>query len=162
MVSVSPRQQNIRLLVISDDDDQRETLQRAVSTTGEVQVVASVGTERAEEAIQTFNPDAIVVNMRNRDSIAALRDRVHRAHGAGAEVQQVPGQREPSMDVLTPREAEVLALTAGGFSMKQIAHKLHRAHGTVARHRANIMRKLGLHDRVALTRFAIRNGLVDV
>jgi DNA-binding NarL/FixJ family response regulator len=161
LVSVSPRQQNIRLLVISDDDDQRQTLQKAVANTPEVQVVASVGTERAEEAIQTFNPDAIVVNMRNRDSIAALRERVSKA-GLGQEEPKVPGQREPSMDVFTPREAEVLALTAAGFSMKQIAHKLHRAHGTVARHRANIMRKLGLHDRVALTRFAIKHGLVDV
>lgn len=60
---------------------------------------------------------------------------------------------------LTAREREILALTAEGYTIKQIAQKLHRAYGTVARHRENIMNKLQLNDRVALTRFAIRTNL---
>lgn len=59
---------------------------------------------------------------------------------------------------LTMRERQVLALTAQGFSIKEIAHRLHRSYGTVASHRAHIMEKLDLHDRVALTRYALRMG----
>ncbi len=62
---------------------------------------------------------------------------------------------------LTERELEVLKLTAEGHSIKDIARKLHRAQGTIARHRENIMTKLKIHDRVALTRFAIRTNLIE-
>jgi len=65
------------------------------------------------------------------------------------------------LSLLTSREKEVLSLTATGMTLKEIARKLHRAYGTITRHRANIMIKLKLHDRVSLTRFAIRHGLTD-
>ncbi|MEC9372661.1 MAG: response regulator transcription factor [Planctomycetota bacterium] len=63
--------------------------------------------------------------------------------------------------LLSEREREVLALTAEGLSMKEIAQRLHRAYATVASHRNNIMEKLQMNDRVALTRFAIRVGLAE-
>jgi DNA-binding NarL/FixJ family response regulator len=62
---------------------------------------------------------------------------------------------------LTPRETEVIKLVAEGFSNRQIAKELVISEKTVQRHRANIMEKLGLHDRVGLTRYAIRCGLVE-
>ncbi len=62
---------------------------------------------------------------------------------------------------LTDKEKHILCLTALGLSINETAAQLHRAPGTVARHRANIMRKLEMHDKVALTRFAIRLGLVS-
>ena len=66
------------------------------------------------------------------------------------------------LGLLSEREREVLVLTAGGHSMKEIARRLNRAYATIATHRTRIMQKLDIHDKVALTRFAIRCGLVDV
>lgn len=61
---------------------------------------------------------------------------------------------------LTPREVEVLRLLALGLSKKEIADKLDLSIGTVNNHAANLMRKLDIHDRVKLTHFAIREGLI--
>ncbi len=64
-------------------------------------------------------------------------------------------------DPLTPREREVVKLVAEGHSNKQIAETLVISEKTVERHRANVMDKLGMRDRVALTRYAIRHGLIE-
>jgi DNA-binding NarL/FixJ family response regulator len=62
---------------------------------------------------------------------------------------------------LTDRETEVVKLVAEGLANRQIAEELVISEKTVQRHRANIMEKLGMHDRVELTRYAIRSGLVE-
>jgi DNA-binding NarL/FixJ family response regulator len=62
---------------------------------------------------------------------------------------------------LTPREQEILKLIAEAHSSKQIAALLTISIKTVERHRANILEKLGMRDRVELTRYAIRRGLVE-
>jgi DNA-binding NarL/FixJ family response regulator len=67
----------------------------------------------------------------------------------------------PSEDPLSPRETEVLKLIAEGATGREIAATLHIAENTVERHRANLLSKLGLRDRVALTRYAIRRGLIQ-
>jgi DNA-binding NarL/FixJ family response regulator len=64
-------------------------------------------------------------------------------------------------DPLTPREQEVIKLIAESYSTQQIADALVISGKTVERHRANILEKLGMHDRVELTRYAIRRGLVE-
>ena len=64
-------------------------------------------------------------------------------------------------DPLSPRESEVVKLVAEGFTTKEIADTLTIAEKTVERHRANILEKLGMRDRVELTRYAIRRGLVE-
>ena len=64
-------------------------------------------------------------------------------------------------DPLSPREQEVLKLVAEGYANKQIAETLVISEKTVERHRANIMEKLGMRDRVELTRYAIRQGLIE-
>lgn len=63
--------------------------------------------------------------------------------------------------VLTPREEEVLKLVAEGHSSKEIADLLFISIKTVQRHRANLLQKLGLRDRLELTRYAIRAGLIE-
>jgi DNA-binding NarL/FixJ family response regulator len=70
------------------------------------------------------------------------------------------GERTPET-VLTGREDEVLKLIAEGRSSKEIARDLTIALKTVERHRANILAKLGMRDRVDLTRYAIRAGLIE-
>jgi DNA-binding NarL/FixJ family response regulator len=64
-------------------------------------------------------------------------------------------------DLLTPRELEVLKLVAEGHSSQEIATTLVISIKTVERHRSNIIDKLGVRDRVDLTRYAIRRGLVQ-
>ena len=64
-------------------------------------------------------------------------------------------------DPLTPRESEITKLVAEGHTNRDIAETLVISEKTVERHRANILEKLGMHDRVDLTRYAIRRGLVE-
>ena len=66
-----------------------------------------------------------------------------------------------SLELLTPRESEVLALLAEGYSNQQIADELVISKHTVARHRENLMRKLELHSRGDLVKYAIRKGLIN-
>ncbi len=66
-----------------------------------------------------------------------------------------------ALDGLTAREQEVLALVAEGASNSQIAGKLEISPKTVARHRENIMRKLNLHSRSELVKYAIRKGIIQ-
>jgi DNA-binding NarL/FixJ family response regulator len=62
---------------------------------------------------------------------------------------------------ITDREEEILKLVAEGHSSKQIADMLFISFKTVERHRANLLQKLGLRDRLELTRYAIRAGLIE-
>jgi DNA-binding NarL/FixJ family response regulator len=64
-------------------------------------------------------------------------------------------------DPLTPRELDVVKLIAEAYTNKQIAAALHVSEKTVESHRANVLSKLGMRDRVELVRYAIRRGLVE-
>jgi DNA-binding NarL/FixJ family response regulator len=64
-------------------------------------------------------------------------------------------------DPLTPRELDVVKLIAEGLTSEEIGEALIISHKTVDRHRANILEKLGMRNRVELTRYAIRRGLVE-
>jgi DNA-binding NarL/FixJ family response regulator len=80
---------------------------------------------------------------------ALVRDHLGRAGGDGPK------------EILTPRELEILKLIAEAHTSRKIAELLVIAPKTVERHRANILEKLGMRDRVELTRYAIRRGLVE-
>ena len=72
------------------------------------------------------------------------------------------GEREQRLgDPLTPRELDVVKLIAEAHTNKQIAQALHVSEKTVESHRANVLSKLGMRDRVELVRYAIRRGLVE-
>jgi DNA-binding NarL/FixJ family response regulator len=71
--------------------------------------------------------------------------------------EDMDGELEP----LTPRELEILKLIAEAHSTKAIADILVISPKTVERHRANILGKLGMRDRVELARYAIRRGLIE-
>jgi DNA-binding NarL/FixJ family response regulator len=81
---------------------------------------------------------------------ALINDYLRRAHNG-----------EEPRDPLNPRETEVIKLVAESYTNRQIAQALVISEKTVDRHRANILEKLGMRDRVELTRYAIRNGLVE-
>jgi DNA-binding NarL/FixJ family response regulator len=67
----------------------------------------------------------------------------------------------PPQDPLTARELEVVKLIAEGHTSEEIAAELVLSKKTVERHRANVLDKLGMRNRVDLTRYAIRRGLVE-
>jgi DNA-binding NarL/FixJ family response regulator len=71
------------------------------------------------------------------------------------------GPPDAEFDVLTPRELQVLKLIAEAHTSKEIAQELVISVKTVERHRQNILDKLGMSDRVELTRYAIRRGLIQ-
>jgi DNA-binding NarL/FixJ family response regulator len=83
---------------------------------------------------------------------AAERSIIRQWMADGAEGPVIP---------LTPREEEVVKLIAEAFTNAQIAGILHLSEKTVESHRANVLRKLGMRDRVELVRYAIRRGLVE-
>jgi DNA-binding NarL/FixJ family response regulator len=70
------------------------------------------------------------------------------------------GEEAPE-DPLTPRELEIVKLIAEGHTSEEIAGMLFISKKTVDRHRANVLEKLGMRNRVELTRYAIRRGLVE-
>ncbi len=75
--------------------------------------------------------------------------------------QQSQESAANTLNGLTAREEEVLALLAEGESNTEIAEKLTISPKTVARHRENIMNKLNLHSRTDLVKFAIRKGIIE-
>jgi two-component system response regulator NreC len=72
------------------------------------------------------------------------------------------GQGLSAQDVLTDREREVLQLIAEGYTNREIADLLHLSIKTVQNHRSNIMRKLDLHDRGELIKYAIQQGIIHL
>ncbi|MDA8236844.1 MAG: response regulator transcription factor [Chloroflexi bacterium] len=72
------------------------------------------------------------------------------------------GTLEDPYETLSEREREVMLLAAVGHTNREIARTLHLAEQTVHNYRANVMEKLGFHDRVELLKYAIRRGLIDV
>ncbi|HFE66241.1 MAG TPA: response regulator transcription factor, partial [Chloroflexi bacterium] len=75
--------------------------------------------------------------------------------------QDLPDGSAPP-DNLTQREREVLILIADGLTNAEIAEQLGISVKTVDRHRENLMRKLNLHSRVDLVKYAIKRGLIDL
>ncbi len=66
------------------------------------------------------------------------------------------------LEQLTPRQREVLALTAQGFSMKEVALMLNISVKTVETHRSNLMERLDLHNVPRLVHYAIKAGLISL
>ena len=68
------------------------------------------------------------------------------------------GERPPT---LSPRETEVLRHLAHGLTVRAVAEQLQLSPKTVYSHKTNLLSKLDIHNRVALARYAIRNGVVS-
>ncbi len=84
-------------------------------------------------------------------------------------VKKLMGLQEKEMkitdaayDTLTPREQEVMAMVAEGFSTNEISKKLFISSKTVENHRSSIMRKLDLHSIIEIVRYAAKIGLIDI
>ncbi len=84
-----------------------------------------------------------------------------RAAVASAAIEE-PQTEPTSLDVLSARERQVLELVAQGHSNLDIGERLGLSHKTIARHRERIMKKLNLHSRTELVKFAIRTKLITL
>jgi two-component system response regulator NreC len=73
-----------------------------------------------------------------------------------------PVSADEAYESLGERAREVFRLAATGHTNREIARALHISEQTVHGHRAAIMERLGLHDRVDLVKYALRRGLVEV
>jgi DNA-binding NarL/FixJ family response regulator len=147
-LELSRREPNMRVLILSMHDDERyffEALKAGAS--GYVLKTAAnrdlIEACRAAMRGEPFLYPAAVT--------ALIRDYLERAQA---------GEATPE-DPLTPRELEVVKLIAEGHTSEEIAGQLFISKKTVDRHRANILEKLGMRNRVQLTHYAIRRGLVE-
>jgi DNA-binding NarL/FixJ family response regulator len=121
------------------------------------------------EALRAGASAYVVKKVADRDLVEACRATLRGAPfrypgGDSASIRDAvrsAGEGEVPREPLTPRETEVLKLVAEGYTSRQIADTLVISEKTVDRHRSNMLEKLGLHDRVELVRYAIRNGLVE-
>ncbi|MEV7346845.1 response regulator transcription factor [Streptomyces sp. NPDC093544] len=122
------------------------------------------------EALKAGASGYVPKSVADRDLVeacrAALRDEPFIYPGAETTVIRTYLDRARTGDRLqarpiTDREEEILKLVAEGHSSKEIARLLVISAKTVERHRANLLQKLGLRDRLELTRYAIRVGLIE-
>jgi DNA-binding NarL/FixJ family response regulator len=98
-----------------------------------------------------------------RQADVELIEAVRAVSAGGRFVSQLPGIElsDAPVDPLTPRELDVVKLIAEAFTNRQIAATLKVSEKTVESHRANVLSKLGMRDRVELVRYAIKRGLVE-
>jgi DNA-binding NarL/FixJ family response regulator len=118
------------------------------------------------EALRAGASGYVLKTAADRDLVAACRAAIRGEaflyHGAVAALVRdyLVRAREEPCELLTPRELEVVKLVAEGHTSEEIAELLVISRKTVDRHRANILEKLEMRDRVDVTRYAIRRGLV--
>jgi DNA-binding NarL/FixJ family response regulator len=122
------------------------------------------------EALRAGTAGYVLKSVADRDLVEAVRAAMRGEPFlyAGAEralvrdyVQRARAGEELSEDPLTPREQQIVKLIAESHTNRQIAELLMISEKTVETHRANILEKLGMRDRVELTRYAIRRGFVE-
>ena len=119
------------------------------------------------EALKAGASGYVLKSVADRDLVAAcraaLRDEpsIYPAALAVLARSWLDGPRPDDAPRITAREEEVLKLVAEGHSSKEIGDLLFISVKTVERHRANLLQKLGMRDRLELTRYAIRAGLIE-
>lgn len=111
------------------------------------------------------DPDTIVDSVRKvaNGDFAFSPQVLERCHITKGSRRQATAPETPAskLDLLTPRERQILRMIGKGMSRADIAKQIYRSPKTVDAHRMSIMEKLDIHDRVELARYAIREGLVE-
>ncbi len=139
---------DVKVLILSMYDDDAY-VQQVIQAGASGYVLKRVATDDLVQAIREVYGGASFLH----PPIAAklIEDYVRRVRGDEIAADQGP---------LTAREREVLTLIAEGNSNQEIADRLYLSRKTVESHRANIMRKLDVHEVTELVKYALRNGLI--
>jgi DNA-binding NarL/FixJ family response regulator len=134
-----------RVLILSASGEQADVLEAVkagatgylVKSASSAELISAVGQVAAGEAVFTPGLAGLVLG----------------------EYRRIDDAPDPNTPHLTERETEVLKMVAKGLTSTQIADRLVISHRTVQNHVQNTLRKLQLHNRVELTRYAIEQGL---
>jgi DNA-binding NarL/FixJ family response regulator len=138
----------VRVLILSASGEQADVLEAVkagatgylVKSASREELLTAVGRVAAGDTVFTAGLAGLVLGEYRR-------------------LSQEPASSDPDLPRLTERETEVLRLVAKGLSYRQIADRLVLSHRTVQNHVQNTLRKLQLHNRVQLVRYAIEQGL---
>ena len=143
---LSRRQPELRVLILSMHDNEQYFFE-ALKSGASGYVLKTVGEPGPDRGVPRGD----------------ARRAVHLSGGGAGDRARLPGPRQPGPpeELLTPRELEVVKLIAEGLTSDEVAEELSISSKTVDRHRANLLEKLGMRNRVELTRYAIRRGLVE-
>jgi DNA-binding NarL/FixJ family response regulator len=145
-----------RILVLSASGEQQDVL-AAVKAGASGYLVKSEGITELVDAIHRTAAGAAVYTP---GLAGLLLGEYRRLAAAGSGGGRSGGRPEPA-PILTERETEVLRLVAKGLTSRQIADRLVLSPRTVETHVQNTLRKLQLHNRVELARYAIERGLAE-
>jgi len=150
MLQASP---NTRILVVSMHTD-RHFVSEALRAGAQGYLLKDAAVDELADAIRSVRQGRPFLSAQLADAL--LHDFV----------RQLPAADSPrpteEPKTLTPRQREVLQLIAEGRSTRDIAERLHLSVKTVETHRAEIQRRLEIHDVAGLTRYAIRQGIVSL
>jgi DNA-binding NarL/FixJ family response regulator len=145
---VLKRDPSARVLILSASGEQRDVLE-AVKAGATGYLVKSASRQELVDAVRRVAAGDTVFT----PGLAGLVLGEFRRMAEGPEPEPEPDHE------LTPRETEILKMVAKGMSYKQIAERLVLSHRTVQNHVQNTLRKLQMHNRVELTRYALERGL---
>jgi DNA-binding NarL/FixJ family response regulator len=142
------RRPDLRMLILSMHDDEGYLFEALKAGTAGYVLKSVADRDLVEACRAAMRGEPFLYAGAER---AFVRDYVQRARA---------GEALPD-DPLTPREQQIVKLIAESHTNRQIAEVLTISEKTVETHRANILEKLGMRDRVELTRYAIRRGFVE-
>ena len=145
---LSRRLPELRILMLSMHDNERYFFEALRAGASGYVLKASADRDLVEACRATMRGEPFLYP---KAASALIREHLERLHDG----------EPPGADPLTLRESEVVKLVAEGHTSREIASTLVISEKTVERHRANVLEKLGMRDRVELTRYAIRMGLVE-
>ena len=145
--ALAGRAPEIRLLMLSMHDDEQYLFEALRAGASGYVLKSAANRDLIEACRATMRGEPFLYPAAVR---ALVRDYLDRASR---------GEDTPE-DPLSPRELEVVKLIAEGFTSEEIGEQLFISKKTVDRHRENVLEKLGMRNRVELTRYAIRRGLV--
>ena len=146
---LSRRRPELRVLILSMHENERYFFEALRAGASGYVLKSVIDRDLIEACRATMRGEPFIYP----DAVKALiREWLKRGGQNGDEVPR---------ELLSPRELEVVKLIAEGHTSKEIAQVLVISEKTVERHRANVLDKLGMRNRVELTRYAIRRGLIE-
>ena len=154
-------------ILLLDLQMERSSLIDIAAVSPETHVIVVTASEGVENALAAVRAGAKGIVFK-RFAVETLMDAIHSVSGgqvfmpAALQTRLVGELREPSHEPFTPREREIVRHVAAGLRNSEIGAKLFISEDTVKTHLGNIFKKVGVRDRVQLTRYALRLGLVGV